>query len=126
MIRFCHSHFQPFTPRKSQLPSMAGVAFAVDGDGVGFATESYAASALYTTLANLSGAFWRIRRVSSWIKPKRQGHSGWTGPRRCRHADTPARTGGCPKLSFGSRLPLVSGRNEEPFSLMHGIARSNY
>src|SRR5674476_662353 len=43
---------------------MAGVAFAVDGDGVGFATESYAASALYTTLANLSGAFWRIRRAS--------------------------------------------------------------
>jgi hypothetical protein len=33
---------------------MAGVAFAVEGDGVGFATESYAASALYTTLANLS------------------------------------------------------------------------
>ena len=43
---------------------MAGVAFAVDGDGVGFATESYAASALYTTLANLSGAFWRIRRAN--------------------------------------------------------------
>jgi hypothetical protein len=43
---------------------MAGVAFAVDGDGVGFATESYAASALYATLANLSGAFWRIRRAS--------------------------------------------------------------
>jgi len=42
---------------------MAGVAFAVEGDGVGFATESYAASALYTTLASLSGAFWRIRRV---------------------------------------------------------------
>jgi len=42
---------------------MAGVAFAVDGDGVGFATESYAASALYATLANLSGAFWRIRRA---------------------------------------------------------------
>jgi hypothetical protein len=42
---------------------MAGVAFAVDGDGVGFATESYAASALYTTLANLSGALWRIRRA---------------------------------------------------------------
>jgi hypothetical protein len=42
---------------------MAGVAFAVEGDGVGFATESYAASAIYTTLANLSGAFWRIRRV---------------------------------------------------------------
>jgi hypothetical protein len=36
---------------------MAGVAFAVEGDGVGFATESYASSALYTTLANLSGAF---------------------------------------------------------------------
>jgi hypothetical protein len=35
---------------------MAGVAFAVEGDGVGFATESYAASALYTTLASLSGA----------------------------------------------------------------------
>jgi hypothetical protein len=41
------------------------VAFAVDGDGVGFATESYAASALYTTLANLSGAFWRIRRAKA-------------------------------------------------------------
>src|SRR5882757_8869418 len=43
---------------------MAGVAFAVDGDGVGFATESYAASALYTTLASLSGALWRIRRAN--------------------------------------------------------------
>jgi hypothetical protein len=43
---------------------MAGVAFAVEGDGVGFATESYAASALYTTLASLSAALWRIRRVS--------------------------------------------------------------
>jgi len=43
---------------------MAGVAFAVEGDGVGFATESYAASALYTTLASLSGALLRIRRVS--------------------------------------------------------------
>ena len=39
------------------------MAFAVEGDGVGFATESYAASALYTTLASLSGAFWRIRRA---------------------------------------------------------------
>jgi hypothetical protein len=38
---------------------MAGVAFAAEGDGVGFATESYAASALYTTLA----ALWRIRRA---------------------------------------------------------------
>src|SRR5260221_11678581 len=44
---------------------MAGVAFAVEGDGVGFATESYAASALYTTLASLSGALWRIRRARS-------------------------------------------------------------
>src|ERR1700724_405326 len=42
---------------------MAGVAFAVEGDGGGFATESYASSALYTTLASLSGAIWRIRRV---------------------------------------------------------------
>jgi len=41
------------------------VAFAVEGDGVGFATESYAASALYTTLASLSGALWRIRRARS-------------------------------------------------------------
>jgi hypothetical protein len=32
------------------------VAFAVGGDGVGFTTESYAVSALYTTLASLSGA----------------------------------------------------------------------
>jgi hypothetical protein len=39
------------------------VAFAVEGDGVGFATESYAASALYTTLANLSADLWRIRRA---------------------------------------------------------------
>src|SRR5580692_3064829 len=45
---------------------MAGVAFAVEGDGVGFATESYAASALYTTLASLSAALWRIRRVR-WL-----------------------------------------------------------
>jgi hypothetical protein len=30
---------------------MAGVAFSVEDDGVGLATESYAASALYTTLA---------------------------------------------------------------------------
>src|SRR3984893_17338387 len=43
---------------------MAGVAFAGEGDGGGFATESYAASALYPTLASLSGALWRIRRVS--------------------------------------------------------------
>src|ERR1035437_8578076 len=50
---------------------MAGVAFAVDGDGVGFATESYAASALYTTLANLSGAFWRIRRAKGFIDTPR-------------------------------------------------------
>jgi len=39
------------------------VAFAVEGDGVGFATESYAVSALYTTLASLSAALWRIRRA---------------------------------------------------------------
>ena len=42
---------------------MAGAAFAGEGVGVGFATESYAASALYTTLASLSGALLRIRRV---------------------------------------------------------------
>src|ERR1700726_896639 len=48
---------------------MAGVAFAVEGDGVGFATESYAASALYTTLASLSGALWRIRRARSGNVP---------------------------------------------------------
>src|SRR6202790_2729516 len=49
---------------------MAGVAFAVEGDGVGFATESYAASALYTTLASLSGAIWRIRRARPLGVPK--------------------------------------------------------
>jgi hypothetical protein len=43
---------------------MAGVAFAVEGDEVGFATESYAASALYTTLASLSCVLSRIRRAS--------------------------------------------------------------
>src|ERR1700682_5426107 len=42
---------------------MAGGGCAGEGDGVGFATESYAASALYTTLANLLGALWRIRRA---------------------------------------------------------------
>jgi hypothetical protein len=47
---------------------MAGVAFAVEGDGVGFATESYAASALYTTLANLSADLWRIRRASGGLR----------------------------------------------------------
>jgi hypothetical protein len=50
---------------------MAGVAFAVDGDGVGFATESYAASALYTTLASLSGALSRIRRAKDRHKKAR-------------------------------------------------------
>jgi hypothetical protein len=48
---------------------MAGVAFAVEGDGVGFATESYAASALYTTLANRSGARWRIKAASNFVGP---------------------------------------------------------
>jgi hypothetical protein len=46
---------------------MAGVAFAVEGDGVGFVTESYAASALYTTLASLSADLWRIRRASRMV-----------------------------------------------------------
>jgi hypothetical protein len=46
---------------------MAGVAFAVEGDEVGFATESYAASALYTTLASLSCVLSRIRRASCLI-----------------------------------------------------------
>ena len=52
---------------------MAGVTFAVEGDGVGFATESYAASALYTTLASLSGALWRIRRAKSLRDSPRRG-----------------------------------------------------
>jgi hypothetical protein len=52
---------------------MAGVAFAVEGDGVGFATESYAASALYTTLASLSGALWRIRRARVGLKQPAMG-----------------------------------------------------
>jgi hypothetical protein len=33
--------------------------------GLAFATESYAASALYATLANLSGARWRIKAASA-------------------------------------------------------------
>jgi hypothetical protein len=48
------------------------VAFAVEGDGVGFATESYAASALCATLASLSVALWRIRRAK---KPGTPGRS---------------------------------------------------
>src|ERR1700690_1898045 len=72
---------------------MAGVAFAVEGDGVGvgFATESYAASALYTTLASLSGALWRIRRArgvsQSWretITPSPRALSRLQAPRRPR------------------------------------------
>jgi len=35
--------------------------------GLASATESYAASALYATLASLSGALWRIRQVSFTI-----------------------------------------------------------
>jgi hypothetical protein len=61
---------------------MAGVAFAVGGDGVGFATESYAASALYTTLASLSGALSRIRRARSRRHiacPRRLGNLGAIG-----------------------------------------------
>src|ERR1700736_5218114 len=54
---------------------MAGVAFAVEGDGVGFATESYAASAFYTTLASLSGALWRIRRAN-WLVGRHWQRSG--------------------------------------------------
>src|ERR1700720_3532574 len=59
---------------------MAGVAFATEGDGFGFATESYAASALYTTLASLSGALWRIRRVRLGEEAKTaeaQDHHRW-------------------------------------------------
>jgi len=53
---------------------MAGVAFLekltfpkarLKAMGLASATESYAASALYTTRASLSGGVWRIRRVSS-------------------------------------------------------------
>jgi hypothetical protein len=44
-----------------------GVAFAVEGDGVRFASESYAAPTLYTTLASLSGALSGIRRASLQI-----------------------------------------------------------
>src|SRR5471030_2128278 len=59
---------------KSRIVSsvMAGVAFAGEGDGVGFATESYAASALYATLANLSGARWRIKAA----RPQRGDRPG--------------------------------------------------
>jgi hypothetical protein len=65
---------------------MAGVAFAVEGDGVGFATESYAASALYTTLANLSGARWRIKAarvdrvqgVRMWITPRSESNNSYS------------------------------------------------
>jgi hypothetical protein len=60
---------------------MAGVAFAVEGDGVGFATESYAASALYATLAKLSGAFWRIRRANIVTLQKARDPEGdYPGP----------------------------------------------
>src|SRR3954453_3367841 len=35
--------------------------------GLASATESYAASALYTTLASLSGALWRIRWARAYL-----------------------------------------------------------
>ena len=53
------------------------MAFAGEGDGVGFATESYAASALYATLANLSGARWRIRRASLGRVLRRVSFNGY-------------------------------------------------
>jgi hypothetical protein len=48
---------------QNRIISHGGREFAVEGYGVGFATESYATSALYTTLASLSGALWRIKWV---------------------------------------------------------------
>jgi hypothetical protein len=66
------------------------VAFAVEGDGVGFATESYAASALYTTLASLSGALWRIRWAKHHARPIR-GTSVHSKTHNAIPSDMPAR-----------------------------------
>jgi hypothetical protein len=65
------------------------VAFAVEGDGVGFATESYAASALYTTLASLSAALWRIRRVKygALSRPNGSIHVTWEASGEDFHLD---------------------------------------
>jgi hypothetical protein len=71
---------------------MAGVAFAVEGDGLGFATESYAASALYATLASLSGVLWRIRI------------------RRARHDAPPQQNGGF-KTDSTRMVPTKTGNN---------------
>jgi hypothetical protein len=82
---------------------MAGVTFAVEGDGVGFATESYAASALYTTLASLSGALWRIRQANEL--PERPGLA------RNGHANSvaqcPLSAGYCCKAFLHHRLQIL-------------------
>src|SRR3974390_899808 len=66
---------------QNRIIGHAGVAFAVQGDGVGFATESYAASALYTTLASLSCALSRIRRANDPAPAFRPRHAYAKGSR---------------------------------------------
>ena len=81
---------------------MASVAFAVEGDGVGFATESYASSALYTTLAGLSAALWRIRRLG---EPDRSRSERTTSRRKSR---SPGFLGGLPVGS--EKIPTAANR----------------
>jgi hypothetical protein len=94
---------------------MAGVAFAVEGDGVGFATESYAASALCATLASLAGALWRIRRVSSaedieWAHA--EGIEVYCPPIQSKHGTDPflpRRSDGPGVLAWRARMASEAG-----------------
>src|SRR5665647_1502966 len=97
---------------------MAGVAFAVEGDGVGFATESYAASALYATLANLSGAFWRIRRASDRPRLSGLGYGPGFAVDRDRFSDISS----CPWLWIcGGRVGHYRMSCNQPDRLYRGL-----
>ena len=86
------------------------VALAVEGDGVGFATESYAASALYTTLVLVLARF-TLRQLPLELTPgsaltwpdvfgiSSDGFPEWTG-NGSRSAEKAIR--------FGHHLPLGS------------------
>src|SRR5260221_8873583 len=96
---------------------MAGVAFAVEGDGVGFATESYAASALYTTLASLSGALWRIRRVRRSCASARSFRSSTRKSRLI--VNSGLRNAGLVRCSHSKSAGLVPTRVRDRFLIGH-------
>src|ERR1700737_1562345 len=97
---------------------MAGVAFAVEGDGVGFATESYAASALYATLANLLAALWRIRRA------RLSNGCGYCLKTRCTRSPS-LRTGIMVRMMMDGATAALQGDGAPPLCpKLHGCAVS--